>query len=252
MPCFCRIKNCKDFYEILGVPKNASEEDLKKAYRKLALKFHPDKNFAPGATDAFKGTSACYWARLLHDYANREILLPRSNLGMWTPESSRVKSRPLKFLVTCPSPSPHSNRQRLRSVEQPREEAAVRSLRGSVGSFQRPRTVRPRSPWLLSDLPPRFRGGHFPWGALQHFLWRKVSYRWVFMHQREQRSRLFCVVVGIKWLLHCVCVQETSMSTPTREPPTLSSTSLVAGALMRGARRWWRKTGVRSASHKVP
>lgn len=56
-PPFCRIKNCKDFYEILGVHKSASDEDLKKAYRKLALKFHPDKNFAPGATDAFKGTS---------------------------------------------------------------------------------------------------------------------------------------------------------------------------------------------------
>ncbi|XP_061595795.1 dnaJ homolog subfamily C member 18 [Cololabis saira] len=55
-----RIKNCKDFYEILGVTKNAGEEDLKKAYRKLALKFHPDKNFAPGATDAFKAIGNAY------------------------------------------------------------------------------------------------------------------------------------------------------------------------------------------------
>lgn len=55
--CFfvCRIKSCKDYYQILGVEKTATEEDLKKAYRKLALKFHPDKNHAPGATEAFKG-----------------------------------------------------------------------------------------------------------------------------------------------------------------------------------------------------
>lgn len=50
-----RIKSCKDYYQILGVEKTANEEDLKKAYRKLALKFHPDKNHAPGATEAFKG-----------------------------------------------------------------------------------------------------------------------------------------------------------------------------------------------------
>lgn len=55
-----RIKRCKDFYEILGVPKDASDEDLKKAYRKLALRFHPDKNFAPGATDAFKAIGNAY------------------------------------------------------------------------------------------------------------------------------------------------------------------------------------------------
>ena len=51
----CRIRKCKDYYEILGVAKESSEDELKKAYKKLALKFHPDKNKAPGATEAFKG-----------------------------------------------------------------------------------------------------------------------------------------------------------------------------------------------------
>uniref|UniRef100_A0A1A8P3V5 DnaJ (Hsp40) homolog, subfamily B, member 12a n=1 Tax=Nothobranchius pienaari TaxID=704102 RepID=A0A1A8P3V5_9TELE len=55
-----KIKSCKDYYQILGVEKTASEEDLKKAYRKLALKFHPDKNHAPGATEAFKAIGNAY------------------------------------------------------------------------------------------------------------------------------------------------------------------------------------------------
>ncbi|OVA00440.1 DnaJ domain [Macleaya cordata] len=55
-----QIRKQKDYYEILGVEKNCSVEDVRKAYRKLSLKVHPDKNQAPGAEEAFKAVSKAF------------------------------------------------------------------------------------------------------------------------------------------------------------------------------------------------
>jgi len=61
----------KDYYKILGIPRNASEDDIKKAYRKLALKYHPDKNKAPGAEEKFKEVAEAY--EVLSDKRKRDI-----------------------------------------------------------------------------------------------------------------------------------------------------------------------------------
>lgn len=55
-----KINSQTDYYKILGCEKSASESDLKKAYRKMALQLHPDKNQAPGATDAFKSVGKAF------------------------------------------------------------------------------------------------------------------------------------------------------------------------------------------------
>merc|ERR1739848_911979 len=61
----------KDYYAILGVSKSASDADLKKAYRKLAIKYHPDKNKSSEAEEKFKEIGLAY--EVLKDPKKRKL-----------------------------------------------------------------------------------------------------------------------------------------------------------------------------------
>lgn len=66
----------KDYYEILGISKNASEQEIKSAFRKLARKYHPDVNKDSNATDKFKDINEAY--EVLSDPQKRQRF---DNLG---------------------------------------------------------------------------------------------------------------------------------------------------------------------------
>ncbi len=71
----------RDYYEVLGVSRDASPDEIKKAYRKLAVKYHPDKN--PGDTAAeekFKEASNAY--EVLSDPKKRQIYNQRGHAGV--------------------------------------------------------------------------------------------------------------------------------------------------------------------------
>ncbi|MBN2066186.1 MAG: molecular chaperone DnaJ [Candidatus Thermoplasmatota archaeon] len=61
----------QDYYDILGVSKDASKAEIKKAYRKLALKYHPDKNKEAGSEEKFKEISEAY--AVLYDDDKRKL-----------------------------------------------------------------------------------------------------------------------------------------------------------------------------------
>lgn len=62
--------NKDDYYKLLGVPKGASAEEIKKAYRVLARKHHPDVDKSPGATEKFKAINEAY--EILSDPQKRQ------------------------------------------------------------------------------------------------------------------------------------------------------------------------------------
>lgn len=61
----------KDYYKTLGIPKSANEEEIKKAYRRMALRFHPDKNKDANAEEKFKEIAEAY--EVLSDPKKRAV-----------------------------------------------------------------------------------------------------------------------------------------------------------------------------------
>lgn len=60
----------ENYYAVLGVAPNATDDEIKKVYRSLAMRFHPDRNQAPGADVRFKSIAKAY--EVLSDPAKRE------------------------------------------------------------------------------------------------------------------------------------------------------------------------------------
>ena len=77
-----RIRKTKDYYEILGLSKTCSEGEVRKAYRKLSLKVHPDKNNAPGAEEAFKAVSKSFQVNCCTTYIVRSLLCGCQNCDL--------------------------------------------------------------------------------------------------------------------------------------------------------------------------
>ena len=66
----------KDYYAILGVPRNATQEEIKRAYKRLARQYHPDVNKSPEAEEKFKEINEAYADMLGVEIARGLILFP--------------------------------------------------------------------------------------------------------------------------------------------------------------------------------
>ncbi|XP_016959467.1 dnaJ homolog subfamily B member 4 [Drosophila biarmipes] len=79
----------KDYYKILGIERNASSDDVKKGYRRMALRYHPDKNDHPQAEEHFKEVVAAF--EVLSDKEKRQIY------DQFGEEGLRIGNEPATF-----------------------------------------------------------------------------------------------------------------------------------------------------------
>ena len=95
----------RDYYEVLGVNKTASEDEIKTAYRKMALEFHPDRNKEAGAEEKFKEINEAYQVlsdkskRAKYDQFGHGAFDPSSGMGQ-NPYSGATRQGPFTWTYT--------------------------------------------------------------------------------------------------------------------------------------------------------
>jgi len=87
----------KNYYAVLGLERGASQDEIKKAYRKLALRFHPDKNKDPGAEETFKQIAEAYEVLIDSDKKNAYDTFGEEGLHKGTKDRSRQRTRNNQF-----------------------------------------------------------------------------------------------------------------------------------------------------------
>lgn len=123
----------KDFFRILGVQRDANDEEIKKAYRKLALKYHPDKNSDSRAEEKFKEIGHAY--EVLSDKKKRDTFNDRNDEKVRRPGDG--------------SSRPSGSSERLsREQEYQRTIDRIRKINSDIldkanANIRRPRNIRP-------------------------------------------------------------------------------------------------------------
>ncbi|XP_030387349.1 dnaJ protein homolog 1-like [Scaptodrosophila lebanonensis] len=82
----------KDYYKILGIDKSANDDEIRRAYRKKALQYHPDKNTSPQAEEMFKEIVAAY--EVLSDKEKRAIFDRHGEEGLSSSSTTFTQATP--------------------------------------------------------------------------------------------------------------------------------------------------------------